>query len=83
MRRRVSAITHSALLAVVAAVEPVADGLAGGGLDRADAAQGGKRGVGGQAVGGPRELQLSPELRHLRSIRPAGTPVSTALADPW
>ena len=38
-------------LAVVAAVELVADGLAGGGLDRADAAQGGKRGVGGQAVG--------------------------------
>jgi hypothetical protein len=53
-------------LAVAAAVEPVADGLAGGGLDRADAAQGGKRGVGGQAVGGPRELQLSPELRHIQ-----------------
>jgi hypothetical protein len=53
-------------LAVVAAVELVADGFAGGGLDRADAAQGGKRGVGGQAVGGPRELQLSPELWHLR-----------------
>jgi hypothetical protein len=50
----------------VAAVEPVADGLAGGGLDGADAAQGGQRGVGGRAVGGPRELQLSLELRHIR-----------------
>jgi hypothetical protein len=40
---RTWAMTHSALLAAVAAaVEPVAAGLAGRGLDRAGAAQGGQ-----------------------------------------
>src|SRR5262249_34015039 len=37
---------------VAAAVEPVSDGLAGGGFDRADAAQGGERGGAGPPGGG-------------------------------
>ena len=59
--------------AVVAAVEPVADGLAGGGLDRADAAQGGKRGAAETARLSANARIAARRLRRLREgAAPAG-----------